>query len=96
LETGTNNILCDFKADLGHFQDLVADPAVLIRANLDPRFLLSASPEEIEARTAEILQIGLRRPGFMLGTGILPIDVLPEKVLAVRRALISSATAPPA
>ncbi|MCX6559779.1 MAG: hypothetical protein NTZ26_04625 [Candidatus Aminicenantes bacterium] len=96
LETGTNNILCDFKADLGHFQDLVADPAVLVRANLDPRFLLSASPKEIEARTAEILQIGLRRPGFMLGTGILPIDVLPEKVLAVRRALVKAAIPPPA
>jgi uroporphyrinogen decarboxylase len=96
LETGTNNILCDFKADLARFMELVADPAVIVRANLDPRFLLAASTEEIEARTAEILAVGRRRPGFMLGTGILPFDIPSEKVLAVRRALIKSATALPA
>ena len=47
LETGTNNILCDFKADLAGFMDRVADPAVLIRANLDPRFLRAAPTEAI-------------------------------------------------
>lgn len=96
LETGTNNVLCDFKADPAGFMDRVSDPAVLVRANMDPRFLLEASTEEIEARTVELLQVGLRRPGFMLGTGILPFDIVPEKVLAVRRALVKAAAAPPA
>ncbi len=87
LETGTNNILCDYKADLGAFMGRVADPGVLIRANLDPRFLLEASEEEIEARAAEVVAVGAVRPGFMLGTGILPFDLPPAKVKAVRRAL---------
>ncbi len=65
----------------------VADPGVLIRANLDPRFLLEASEEDIEARAAAVLAAGAVRPGFMLGTGILPFDLPPAKVKAVRRAL---------
>lgn len=93
LRTGTNNVLCDFKADLGAFLARVPDPAVLVRANLDPRLLETASLDEIEARTAAVLEIGLRRPGFMLGTGIIPFDLAPEKVQAVRRALVRSASA---
>ncbi len=92
LRTGTNNILCDFKADLAAFLNRIPDTSVLVRANLDPRFLETASADEIESRTAAILEIGRRRPGFMLGTGILPFDLPPEKVQAVRRALVRSAS----
>jgi len=87
LETGTNNILCDFRADLATFIDRIHGRPVLLRANLDPRFLLAASAEEIKTKVREVLAIGRRHPGFMLGTGILPYDILPEKVIAVRDAL---------
>ena len=87
LATGSNNILCDFRADLASFVSRLAGKPVLLRANIDPRFLLSASPEEIRARTREVLAVGRRHPGFLLGTGILPYDILPEKVIAVRDAL---------
>ncbi len=87
LATGSNNILCDFKADLASFVSRLAGKPVLLRANIDPRFLLSASPEEIRVRTREVLAVGRRHPGFLLGTGILPYDILPEKVIAVRDAL---------
>jgi uroporphyrinogen decarboxylase len=125
LETGTNNILCDFRADLSLFVDRLknvpdqfvdqsslegrqgrrgfpagplevnptkgfpskSDRAVLLRANLDPRFLLTASLPDIQARTGEVLAVGRRHPGFILGTGILPYDLPPEKVLAVRAVL---------
>jgi uroporphyrinogen decarboxylase len=94
LETGTNNVLCDYKADLTDFMGRIADSGVLIRANLDPRFLLDASEEAIEARAAEVLAAGASRPGFMLGTGILPFDLPPGKVRAVRRALEKTAGRP--
>jgi uroporphyrinogen decarboxylase len=87
LATGTNNILCDFRADLSAFVARLAGRSVLLRANIDPRFLLSAAPDEIRARTGEVLAVGRRHPGFLLGTGILPYDLRPEKVLAVRDAL---------
>jgi len=87
LDTGTNNILCDFRANLATFLDLLRGRPALLRANLDPRFLLAASAEEIKTKVREVLTIGRRHPGFILGTGILPYDLSPEKVIAVRDVL---------
>ena len=87
LKTGTNNILCDYKSDLGYFMNYLKDKPVLVRANLDPYFLLTAPSDAIKARVRDVLSIGRRHPRFMLGTGILPYDILPEKIMAVREAL---------
>lgn len=84
LATGANNILCDFKADLASFVDRLSGKPALLRANIDPRFLLAASSDEIRTRTREFLAVGRRHPGFLLGTGILPYDIDPAKVVAVR------------
>jgi uroporphyrinogen decarboxylase len=87
LATGANNLLCDFKADLADFVDRLAGEPVLLRANIDPRFLLTASAADIRSRAREVLAVGRRHPGFLLGTGILPYDIDPAHVLAVRDAL---------
>jgi uroporphyrinogen decarboxylase len=87
LETGTNNILCDFKSDLGYFVNYLEDKPALLRANLDPYFLLLTPPDQIKARVREVLAVGRRHPGFMLGTGILPYDMPSGKIFAVREAL---------
>jgi uroporphyrinogen decarboxylase len=87
LETGTNNVLCDFRANLAAFVDRLRGTDVLLRANLDPRFLLTAFPTEIKTRARAVLDIGRRHSGFLLGTGILPYDMPPGQVLAVREAL---------
>ena len=87
LEAGTNNVLCDFRADLATFVDRLRGTDVLLRANLDPRLLLNSPLAVVEARAREILDIGRRHPGFLLGTGILPYDMPPGRVLAVRNAL---------
>jgi uroporphyrinogen decarboxylase len=87
LATGTNNVLCDFKADLPAFVERLMGAPVFLRANLDPRLLETAEPAAITAAARRVLEIGARQPRFLLGTGILPYDLPPEKVLAVRRAL---------
>ena len=88
LATGTNNVLCDFKADLGRFLDRLAGSPILVRANLDPRFLETAPAGKIREKAAELAALGRRHPGFILGTGILSYDLPPEKVRAVREGLI--------
>ena len=90
LETGTNNVLCDFKADLGVFVDRLRGTGALLRANIDPRLILAGPPAAVKAKACEILAIGRRHPGFLLGTGILPYDIPPENVLAVRAAVEDS------
>jgi uroporphyrinogen decarboxylase len=87
LETGTNNILCDYKADLRFFVERLKDEAVLLRANLSPALLAAQTVDVIKSKTREILAVGRGHPRFLMGTGILPYDILPEKVIAVREAL---------
>jgi uroporphyrinogen decarboxylase len=87
IATGTNNVLCDYRADLDFFIERLKDEPVLLRANLDPGFLRMRSPELIKAKARDILSRGCRHPRFLLGTGILPYDISPEKVLAVREAI---------
>lgn len=87
IETGTNNILCDYKADLNFFVGRLKNEPILLRANLDPGFLKAQPTELIKAKVRDILTIGRRQPRFLMGTGILPYDISPEKVIAVREAL---------
>jgi uroporphyrinogen decarboxylase len=91
LETGTNNILCDFTADLAVFVDRLRGADVLLRANIDPRSILAGPPAAVKAKAREILAIGRRHPGFLLGTGILSYDTPPAHVLAVRAAIEAEA-----
>ncbi len=91
LASGTNALLCDFKADLRFFVERLKTTDILLRANLDPGFLFQASIPEIETRTRALLAAGRAYPRFLLGTGILPYDLPPEKALAVRRALEEAA-----
>lgn len=87
LETGTNNVLCDYNADLSIFVDRLKKEPVLLRANLDPQFLMKRSEKEIQDKVAEVLSRGRLHSRFLMGTGIVPYDILPAKVIAVRRAL---------
>lgn len=87
LAAGTNNVLCDFKADLGRYVERTISLPVLLRANLDPALLLSGTDEEIRSKARSLLETGRRHPRFLLGTGILAYDTPPRAVLAVRSAL---------
>lgn len=87
IATGTNNILCDYKADLKFFVERMKNEPILLRGNLDPGLLRTQPKDRIKAKVHDILSIGLRHPRFLMGTGILPYDISPEKVIAVREAL---------
>jgi uroporphyrinogen decarboxylase len=87
IATGTNNILCDHKADLNVFVERLKEEPVLLRANIDPLFLTTQPLESIRAKAREVLSTGRRHPRFLMGTGILPYDIAPERVIAVREAI---------
>ena len=91
LRTGTDNILCDFRADLGSFVERLKNEPVLLRANISPALLAAETVEAIRAKVLEVLAVGRRHPRFLMGTGILPYDIAPEKALAVREAIEEAA-----
>jgi uroporphyrinogen decarboxylase len=87
IATGANNILCDHKAGLNVFVERLKDEPVLLRANIDPGFLMTRPLEAIRAKAGEVLAVGRRHPRFLMGTGILPYEIAPERVIAVREAI---------
>jgi uroporphyrinogen decarboxylase len=94
VATGTNNILCDYRADLDLFVERLKDEPLFLRANMDPGFLAAQPAEKIKAKVGEILSVGRRHPRFLMGTGILPYNIAPEKVIAVREAVEDYSTGP--
>lgn len=87
IAIGANNILCDHRADLNGFVERLKDEPVLLRANIDPLFLTTQPLESIRAKAREVLSLGRRHPRFLMGTEILPYDIAPERVIAVREAI---------
>ena len=87
VRTGTNNILCDYTADLGIFVQRLKDEPILLRANISPALLVAQPVEAIRSKVREVVAAGRAHPRFLMGTGILPYDIPPEKVLAVRDTL---------
>jgi uroporphyrinogen decarboxylase len=87
IRTGTNNILCDYRADLKFFVERLKDEPILLRANISPGFLASQPIDRIQSNVRETLAVGRRHPRFLMGTGILPYDLAPGKVLAVKETL---------
>lgn len=47
----------------------------------------------MSTRPREVLALGRRHPRFLMGTGILPYDIAPEKMITVREALEAVAVA---
>jgi uroporphyrinogen decarboxylase len=87
IKTGTNNILCDYKAELRLFVERLGDEPILLRANVSPALIAAQPVEAIKDRVRQILAIGRRHPRFLMGTGILSYDTAPAKVIAVREVL---------
>jgi uroporphyrinogen decarboxylase len=87
IKTGTNNILCDYKADLNFFVGRLMDEPVLLRANISPALIATQPVDVIKARVRQVLAIGRRHPRFLMGTGILSYDTAPDRVIAVREVL---------
>ncbi len=87
IATGTNNVLCDYKANLGFFIDRLKGEPILLRANINPAEIATQPVEVIKQRARQVLAVGRRHPRFLMGTGILPYDANPDMVIAVREVL---------
>jgi uroporphyrinogen decarboxylase len=85
-QTGANNLLCDYPADLDRMAAVCRDHGRAFRRNLPPRLLETAAPDEVYAAAAAELNRGRGLPGFMLGTAVIPFGTPLANILAVKRA----------
>lgn len=84
LETGANNLLCDFGVPLEGFASACHASGRAFRRNIDPRGFLTMSPEGAAGMAEKELRSGVRFPGFILGTGVVPYGT-PSAVLVAMR-----------
>jgi uroporphyrinogen decarboxylase len=85
LNTGANNILCDFNADLDLYLTKVREKTVSLRKNINPAIISLNNEEELSIKVSEILNKGRSYPGFILGTGILAYDTPIERVKFIKK-----------
>jgi uroporphyrinogen decarboxylase len=86
IETGANNLLCDFTADFAPWLELCRRRRRAVRRNLSPAFIKDAAPDEIYNKAREEIAAAGGFPGFILGTGVIQYGTPAENLLALRRA----------
>ncbi len=72
LETGANNILCDFSADVERFREQCSVTGRAFRRNIDTADFLTLSREDLIARAKKCIDESRGYPGFIFGTGVVP------------------------
>lgn len=86
LATGANNLLCDFASDFDAWSLACRASGRSLRRNISPRFLAKATAEESHAAAVKEIERGAGLPGFILGTGVIPIGTPLDNLLAIRTA----------
>ena len=88
IETGANNLLCDFTADWDTWSAQCRESKRSLRRNISPRFVETATPDEIYQFSKQIVAEGIDTPGFIMGTAVVPYGTPTENLLAVKRACL--------
>ena len=93
VETGCNNLLCDFTGDFDAWSELCRDHGRAMRRNISPHLLQKGPPQDIYDTARTELKNGAGLPGFILGTAVIPFGTPTENILAVKQAIVDAAPA---
>lgn len=85
LATGTDFLICPAETDRQRFlAATMAAPEVKVRVNLDPPVYMQGTEAEIAAAVDEVVELARLRPNVLLGTGAIPYETPPEKLLFLK------------
>lgn len=87
VQTGANNILCDFPADASRFLAECSARKVAFRRNINSTEFLTTRPEEVRKEALRAISEADGYPGFILGTGVVPYGTPLDCLLAAREAV---------
>ncbi len=87
LDAGATQVLCDAGSDLGLFERVCRAAGASFRFNIDARLVHRGDRRAIYDRTMEFIRSAGRRPGALLGCGVVAYDASPSSVLAIRAAI---------
>ena len=91
IQTGANNLLCDYTADMQTWSDACRKAGRAVRRNLAPRLLETATPDEIYRAARREIEQGRDLPGFIMGTAVIPYGTPTQNILAVKQACLDAA-----
>lgn len=90
VQTGANNLLCDFTADFDEWSGAVCSAPRAFRRNISPRLLEKAPAEEIYEVARREVARGRDVPGFIMGTAVVPFGTPTQSILAVKQACLDA------
>jgi uroporphyrinogen decarboxylase len=90
VDTGANNLLCDFRTPVAAFGVRCAEAGRAFRCNIDPTGFLDMTPEAAAALAREKLAAAGSFPGCILGTGVVPYGTPTEVLAAIRETVARS------
>ena len=88
LETGANNLLCDFSADWSAWSARCHEQSRSVRRNMSPQFVASSTPDKVFTVAQQLVAEGKDLRGFIVGTAVVPYGTPTENLLAVRSACV--------
>ncbi len=90
IETGANNLLCDFTGDWDEWSEATGNAKRAIRRNIAPRLIETGSPDEIYAVAKQDIDNAKGYPGFIMGTAVIPYATKTENILAIKQACLDA------
>ncbi|MGQ9560521.1 MAG: uroporphyrinogen decarboxylase family protein [Candidatus Oleimicrobiaceae bacterium] len=85
FRTGAGYLICPSETDQPAFMHIAQQyPDVMVRINMDPWTLVSGDEVQLFREVDRVAQLASRRTRTCIGTGVLPYEAEPEKVLRVK------------
>ena len=84
LTSGATTLLSDYNTPLGLYVQKAREKGLPVRANIDPKLILSGDWPQIAARIQEIRTAAREYPKLIIGSGVVPYDTPPENLLRVK------------
>lgn len=91
VQTGANNLLCDFTADFDVWAAICREHGRAFRRNISPHLIQKGTPDAIHEEAKRELQRGIDQPGFIMGTAVIPFGTRTENIVAIKQACLEAA-----
>ena len=84
LTSGATTLLSDYNTPLELYVQKARAKNIPVRANIDPKLMLTGNWEQVVKRVQEICAIAREYPKLIIGSGVVPYDTPPENLLRVK------------
>lgn len=89
LMSGTTILLSDYNAPLDLYVQKAREKGLPVRANIDPKLILTGDWQQITQRVQKIAAQAQEYPKLIVGSGVVPYDTPPENLLRVKEMINS-------